>query len=161
TIARLRPGILLGARVDNALGKAFGQRLFVDSGGPPPPSVGGEEGAAAPAPAAQKGARGACNLVARGAPPAPQLARGGGVYPVRGPRWGGLAVARLEPVILALGGKPAVGRAWLEISMPELEYASEKAKRELGWAPRYPTTADVLRRVGETARGMVNPKIAV
>ena len=161
TIARLRPGIILGARVDNPLGKAFARRLFLDNGAPPMPYVWDEDVAAAAVLAIKKGARGAFNLVASDPLPAAELARESGLYLVRVPRSMGVAVARLEPVILALGGKPAFDRAWLEIPLPELHYTSEKAKRELGWAPRYPTTAGVLRRVGETARGVVSPKIAV
>jgi UDP-glucose 4-epimerase len=161
TIARLRPGIVLGARVDNPLGKAFGRRIFLDNGAPPLPYVWDEDVAAAAVLAIKKGARGAFNLVASDPRPAAELARESGLRLVRVPRALGVAAARMEPVILALGGKPAFDRAWLEIPVPELYYSSEKAKRDLGWAPRYPTTTDVLRRVGETARGVESPRIAV
>ncbi len=73
----------------------------------------------------------------------------------------GAAVGKLEPLILALGMKPLFDRAWLEERIPPLVYSSEKARRELGWAPKYPTTVAVLRRAAEAARGLEDPKIAV
>ncbi len=63
-IARLRPGIVLGARVDHLLGKAFGQGLLVDNGSPPLPYVWDEDVAAAAHLALKQRARGAFNLVA-------------------------------------------------------------------------------------------------
>jgi nucleoside-diphosphate-sugar epimerase len=160
-ISRLRPAIVLGARVDNPLGRAFAARVLVDSGAPPMPYVWDEDVAAAALLCLKKRARGAFNVVADDPLAAAELARIGGLRHVRVPFPLLHAVGRLQPVIQALGGKPLFDPAWVDEPLPELVYSSEKAKRELGWAPKYPTTADIMRRVGETAHGRTDPRLVV
>lgn len=160
-VSRLRPATLAGRRMEHALGEAFARGVFPDLGGPPIPFVWDEDVAAAVALCLKKRARGAFNLVADAPAPNGELARAAGLRHVRIPRAALHALVEAGPLIARLSGKQAPNPAWIANELPALVYSSEKAKRELGWAPKQATTADVIRKVAEAARVRVDPKIAL
>lgn len=160
-IARLRPAILVGSRMEHALGQAFEARLFPDLGGPESPLVWDEDVATAVVLCLQKRARGAFNLVAEaGATPA-ELAEAGGLRLLPIPPAARRAAGELLSLFARLGGTPPADPSWLSLELPPLAFSSDKARRELGWAPKCPTSRDVLRRVGESIRGRTDPRLAL
>ncbi|MEO7328707.1 MAG: NAD-dependent epimerase/dehydratase family protein [Minicystis sp.] len=161
TIARLRPAILAGTRMEHELGKSLDSGLFPDLGGPTAPFVWDDDVAAAVVLCLKQRAHGAFNLVADEPLQARELARAGGLRHLRIPRAVVRRVAQLNPLIVRLGGKRRADPAWLDIEPVRMVISSEKAKRELGWSPRYPTHAEVFRHVGETARRRMDPRIAL
>jgi UDP-glucose 4-epimerase len=157
-IARLRPAVLLGARMEHALGKAVAARLFPDVGGPPLPVVWDEDVADAAILALRQRARGAYNLSADEPISTRAFAEAAGLRYVPIPRAVLRGVARLPS---RLTGIPAADPAWVDTPAANLVMSTAKAKAELGWKPRCPTTLDVARRVGETARGRLDPRLEV
>jgi UDP-glucose 4-epimerase len=160
-IARLRPTILIGARIEHMLGKAFEAGIFPDPGGPILPYVWDDDVAAAVVLCLQKRARGAYNLVADGGHEAAELARAAGLRHVRIPPYARQAYGQLLSLFVKLGGTPPGDPSWVTLEPPTLTYSSDKARRELGWAPKYPTSIDVFRRAGEVIRGRVDPRIGL
>jgi len=158
-IARLRPAILVGARMEHAFGRVLDARLMPDLGWPPLPVVWDEDVAAAAVLCLQKQARGAFNLVADESLPSSELARVAGFRRVPVPRAAVLAATRLNPLLEKIGQKPLGDPSWVEGELPRLVYTSDKAKTELGWKPKYPTAADVFRKLGDVARGRTDPRL--
>ncbi len=160
-IARLRPAILAGARMEHELGKSLDAGVYPDLGGPAAPFVWDEDVADAVLICLKKRAHGAFNLVADDPLEARELARAGGLRYVRIPRALARSVARLNPWIVKLGGKRRADPAWLDIEPARMVISCAKAKRDLGWSPRYPTHADVFRKIGDVARRRLDPRIAL
>ena len=144
-IARFRPGILVGSRMEHALGDALRARRLVDLDGTRMPIVWDEDVADAFMLALKKGARGAFNLVADEPLTATQLGAEAGLRVSSPPR----AIVRAASKIAASLARMGVGReidpAWLDNLGVELIVSSEKAKRELSWKPKHPTAAAVMR----------------
>jgi nucleoside-diphosphate-sugar epimerase len=161
TIARLRPSILAGARMEHELGKSIDSGIFPDLGGATAPFVWDDDVAAAVVLCLQQRAHGAFNLVADEPLRARELAREAGLRYVRIPRALARKVASLNPWLVRLGGKRRADPAWLDIELVEMVISSEKARRVLGWCPRYPTHAEVFRKVGETARRGLDARLAL
>jgi putative sterol carrier protein len=106
----------------------------------------------------KKRARGAFNLVASDPISARAFAEAAGFRYVPLPR----AVLRgLTMLPSRITKVPAADPAWLEAAPVVLLFSSEKAKRELEWKPRCPTSIDVARRIGEVARGAMDPRLAL
>jgi UDP-glucose 4-epimerase len=159
-VSRLRPAILAGVRMEHELGRALALGVMPDAGAPTMPFVWDEDVADAAVICLKKRTRGAFNVVAEGAPTAAELAAASGLRRLRVPRTILRGVARLSP-LLARFGIAGADPSWADIELPTLVYSSEKAKRELGWTPRYPTAEDVIRHAAETARGLTDPRVAL
>jgi nucleoside-diphosphate-sugar epimerase/putative sterol carrier protein len=155
---RFRPGILAGVRMDHALGRALSARFLPDAGSSASPWVWDEDVAEAVILALKKKSRGAFNVVADGLLDPKAFAEAAGFRYLRLPRSVLVGLSRLPR---ALTGVPPGDPAWLDAASAPLEISSEKAKRELGWAPRCPTTADVARRLGEVMRGSMDARLAL
>lgn len=155
---RLRPGILAGARMEHALGKALSARILPDTGSPAQPWVWDEDVAEAAILALKKRARGAFNLVADGLLEPKAFAEAAGFRYLKLPR---AVLSGWMKLPRGWTGFPADDPAWLEVASAPLEISSEKAKRELGWAPKCPTTADVARKLGEVMRGPMDARLAL
>jgi nucleoside-diphosphate-sugar epimerase/putative sterol carrier protein len=151
---RFRPGILIGAAMENPLGQALGRRLMFDSGGQPLPLVWDEDVADAVFLALKKRAHGAFNLVADESRTAAELARAGGLRLIRVPR------ALAGPLIRCsslLG--PPVDPAWGRILHVPMIASADKAHRELGWTPKCPTAIDVIRHFVAVTSAGLDPRL--
>ena len=149
-IARLRPSILIGAQMPHALGAMFRRGLIVH-GGAPMPMVWDEDVADAIVLALRKRAHGAFNLNASEPLSAPALAKAAGMRAIYVPplvrRGLGLVVRGLR----AAGARGMADPAWLDAAVVTMVSSSERALGELGWKPRFPTSADVMRHYREVA----------
>lgn len=154
-IVRLRPGIVLGERMENPLGNAL-RRGLLPHARAPMPSVWDEDVADAVALALHKQAHGAFNLVASGSADARDIARAAGLRLVSMPR----AVASLVSLAARLGARPPADPAWLKTPPDaDLTASSERAMRELGWSPRCPTTTSVYQRFVDTVPRRLDPRL--
>src|SRR5262249_26765841 len=138
SVARLRPGILIGPRMDHPLGDALRRRHVLDTGRAQPIVWDGDVADAAVL-AMKKRARGGFNMVADEPRTWTEIARATGLGVTRVPQAVQRGAARLLRAIEPIR-KPSVDPAWLEQGDCELAYSSEKAKAELGWAPSCPTS---------------------
>lgn len=162
SIARLRPGILVGARMEHVLGTALDAGILPDASRAPLPWVWDEDVAAAAVLCLKKGAHGAWNLVAEDQRPTAELAPGSGLrrVPLPSSTAARAASAALTKLSLAVGVPPSSDPAWLTNEMPTFILSSDKARRDLGFTPTCPTARDVLRRKGEIARGLPDLRLA-
>lgn len=160
-VCRLRPGILAGERMEHPLGDQVKAGRMPDPGGGPLPYVWDEDVADAVILAIEKRARGAFNVSADEPISTREIARHAGLKHTPVPRRLLAGLARISPILAKTGLVEAIDPAWVEIDAGPIEVSSEKAKRELGWAPRYPTTRDVARKIGESAQGRVDRRIAL
>ena len=144
-MARLRPGVLLGAPTAHGLGAVLSRRLAFDLPAPPP-LVWDEDVADAVALALRKQARGAFNLVAEPATPARALAKACGLTLLPLPRFLTAAAAPLAALAARLGLPDAIDPAWLRVGEVTMIVSSERARAELGWAPRCKTPLEVVQR---------------
>jgi nucleoside-diphosphate-sugar epimerase/putative sterol carrier protein len=156
---RLRPGILAGARMDHALGRALSARLVLDPGSPALPWVWDEDVAEAAILALKRRARGAFNVVADGELEPRAFAEAAGFRYLRLPA---RVLAGLTQLPRGLTGVPPGDPAWLDTAAAaSMVISNERAKQELGWTPRCPTTADVARRLGEVMRGPMDARLSL
>ncbi|HET6284862.1 MAG TPA: NAD-dependent epimerase/dehydratase family protein [Polyangia bacterium] len=148
-VARLRPAILVGHDMDHALGVGLRRGQLVEVGtenGAPLPIVWDEDVSDAVALAVLGGKRGAFNLAADSALPLRELAAEGGLRLLRVPLWLARGFVVASAWLARLGVGRATDPAWLDHAGARMVISSERAKRELGWRPRCPTAADVIRR---------------
>src|SRR5262249_13203749 len=94
---------------------------------------------------------GAFNLVAADPLPPRDLGRGAGMRAISVPK---MLVRGLTAV--TGGGDPA----WLDATQVRIVYAADKARRELGWTPRCPTSIDVMRKLVVDTPRRLDPRIA-
>jgi nucleoside-diphosphate-sugar epimerase len=160
-VCRLRPAILVGAHMEHLLGDALRRRRLFDSGPAPLPLVWDEDVADAIVLALKKQARGAFNLGADEPLPPRELARAAGLPVVKVPAPVARAFLVLSPLLARAGLGRRTDPAWFDGRGAELVMSSEKAKAELGWRPRCPTNADVIRRHLAEVPGAVDPRIAL
>jgi nucleoside-diphosphate-sugar epimerase/putative sterol carrier protein len=146
SVARMRPSILIGARMEHALGDAWRRGLVVDVGGEPAPMVWDEDVADAFVLALKARARGAFNVSADDPVPDAEVARAGGMRHLRVPRALLAGVARASPLLARLGLGQPIDPAWVETTDARLVVSSRRAIEELGWKRRCPTATDVVRR---------------
>ena len=148
-VARLRPAILIGHDMDHALGVGLRRGQLAEVGtenSAPLPIVWDEDVSDAVALALVGGKRGVFNLAADNALPLRELAAQGGLRLVRVPRWLARAFVVVTTWFARLGVGRAMDPAWMEHAGARMVISSERAKHELGWRPRCPTAADVIRR---------------
>src|SRR5262249_28955801 len=146
---------------DHVLGDQIRGRRIVDPGGGPIPYVWDEDVADFIMLALGSGARGAYNLVASDPVGPREMADEAGLKYTRGPRSLVIRLARLSPILAKTGLVRAVDSAWVEETSEGLVVSNEKARKELGWAPKFPTTRDVARRLGHTSQGRFDRRIAI
>jgi UDP-glucose 4-epimerase len=159
SVVRLRPGVLLGRRVAHAGQTLLRRRLMPVFGDVRGAIVWDEDVADAVVLALMGQARGAYNLVASDPLPGEEVARLAGFRPIHVPKAAVDAASRASAALAPLLGEKRVDAGWLEAAWVELIVSPEKARAELGWKPRYPTSADVAIAFGKNARGNPDPRI--
>jgi nucleoside-diphosphate-sugar epimerase len=151
-VARMRPSILIGANMDHHLGDTLRRGFLVHLGPTPLPIVWDEDVADAFVLALKNNAHGAFNLSADELLPAKDLAAEGGLRAISLPPRLLKVAARLAHSFGRLGFGRNSDPAWVDNQGVPMIVSSEKARRELGWHPKYPRAADVIRRYTEVAR---------
>ncbi len=154
-VTRFRPAILIGRRMEHQLGSALRHGLLPQSS--PLPLVWDEDVADAFLLALKSGARGAYNLAADDPLPTAALAREGGMRVLRLPRSTARAVDR---AVTALRLVPPSDPGWFAASGLTLVYPSGKARRELGWKPRFSTCREVIRAYATNVPRKLDRRIA-
>ena len=160
-IARLRPALLVGEGMEHGLGRLWKRRTLLAARGAPIPIVWDEDVADAVLLALRKGTRGAFNVVADDQRSPAELARACGMRAIEPPRSMGIALARLSPWLEKLDLLEAFDEQWLAAGESTFVVSSEKARRELGWAPTCPTAIDVMKRFVEVVPARLDRRIAV
>jgi UDP-glucose 4-epimerase len=160
-ITRFRPGILVGTHMDHPLGDALRKRRIVQVHDSPMPIVWDEDVADAFVMALKKHVAGAFNVVADEALSPSGLGAAAGLRVIRAPLAVALGAAKLSPVLARFGLGKSVDPAWVTHMGHRMNFSCEKAKRELGWQPRCPTAASVIRRYVETNAGKTDLRISV
>lgn len=148
-VARLRPTILFGTRMEHALGQSLYRRVLPDGGGGPLAIVWDEDVADAFLLALKRRARGAFILNAEPQSTPEELARAAGFRRARTPP----RLRRLAPAVLGLLARSGLYRgvdpAWLRHSGVRIIASSARARTVLGWQPKFPTGLDVIRHLAE------------
>ena len=160
SITRLRPSILIGPGMDHPLGAALRRGVVPDFGASTLPLVWNEDVADAVILALERRARGAFILSAAEQLSAGDLARSVGFRHWRIRRSIALAGSRVSPLLAKLGLMHEIDRAWIESNDAELNFSSDKARRELGWRPKCNTSAEVIRRYADTVPQGLDRRIA-
>jgi nucleoside-diphosphate-sugar epimerase len=160
-VARLRPALLVGEGMEHGLGRVWRRRALIAPRGAPLPIVWDEDVADAAILALKKRARGGFNLVADDQRPPAELARACGMRVLEPPRAAGVALARLSPWLERLHLLEAFDEQWLAAGESTFVVSSEKARRELGWAPVCPTAIDVMKRFVEVVPSRLDRRIVV
>jgi nucleoside-diphosphate-sugar epimerase/putative sterol carrier protein len=150
-IVRFRPAILLGRRMEHALGAAFRRGVLPDSGLAPMPVVWDEDVADAFVLAVKSdSARGAFNLAADEPSPSRELARAVDLRTMSVPVFVRRTLARVDALVARLGLISPMDPGWLAAGEARMVPSSERARRDLGWKPRCAKAVDVVRRQVET-----------
>lgn len=160
SIARIRPGILVGEGMEHGLGRVWRHRLLLSPGDEPLPVVWDEDVADAMILALSKRARGAFNAVADDPRSARDLARATGMRVVKTPMALGVAFARISPWLDKLGIVEAFDEGWLRGGDSTFVVDCAKAKRDLGWAPKCASAIDVMKKFVEIVPARLDPRIA-
>jgi nucleoside-diphosphate-sugar epimerase/putative sterol carrier protein len=156
-IARFRPSILIGARMQNPLAKLLGRMisrgLFPDTGSPPMPLVWDEDVADAMMLALKKDVRGPFNVSADEPATAAELASFAGLRLIRISGAGIRLIEGVGPLLEKLGAGEAVDPSWRKEVSARIVPSSERAKTVLGWKPKYPRAVDVIKRCKDVSTG--------
>ena len=155
SVTRFRPAILIGRRMDHQLGAAMRHGYLPEGGSMP--VVWDEDVADAFLLALHKSSSGAFNVAADEPLPARELAKAAGLKPLNLPRG---ALRAVEKLVTGLRLLPPADPGWLGKADFPLVYSSEKARRELGWKPRFPTSREVLQHWAETVPRKLDRRIA-
>lgn len=156
-VARMRPSVLMGPRIEHNLGIALRYRTL-PALPKPVPMVWDEDVADAFALALLKKAKGGFNLSCDEPLTGEGLARAGGMRIVPLPE-GAMRTSMALSDFLADQGI-GIDPAWIRASTYELSpYDTRRAKEVLGWQPRYPTGEAVIRRFVETDPGWMDPRL--
>lgn len=156
SVARFRPSILIGRRMEHQLGTALRRGRVPDGG--ELPLVWDEDAADAFLLALKSGARGAFNLSADEPVPAAALAEAAGMRVLRLPLG---PVRAVERTVTALRILPPSDPGWFATRQVKLVYSSERAKRELGWKPRHATAREVMRAYAAQVPRKLDRRIAL
>lgn len=156
SVARLRPAILIGRRMDHQLGAAMLRGWFPDGGSMP--VVWDEDVADAFLLALKSGARGAFNLAAEEPLPSRELALAAGLRRLRVPRG---VLRAVEKVMTGLRFLPPADPGWLAAADFPLVYSPARARSELGWKPRCPTSREVMKQWAATVPRKLDRRIAM
>jgi nucleoside-diphosphate-sugar epimerase/putative sterol carrier protein len=163
-VARMRPTILIGTRLNNPLARGFGK--MIDRGlvlaphDVPLPVVWDEDVADAVQLALHQRATGAFNLNA-GEVELAAFARANGLRLIRPPRLLLATLAQVSPRLARLGVGEAIDPAWQKFGRVRMNSSSAKAIAELGWRPKHATGMDVFRHYLAVAPGALDRRIAV
>ncbi len=156
SVARLRPAILIGRRMDHQLGALMRRGFLPDAAALP--VVWDEDVADAFLLALKSGARGAFNLAADHPLPAREMAKAAGLRAVRIPR---RLVAAVEKAITALRIVPPADPGWSSAGSHPLLYSAARAREGLGWKPRCPTAVEVMRCYAENVPRRLDRRISL
>ena len=160
SVARLRPSILVGARMDHPMGAMLRLGLLADTGDAPLPIVWDEDVADAAVLALAQAAHGAFNVSAEEHKTARELAAAAGLKVLRSSEAGRRAMGRAIAQLARFGVWHGFDPAWLEARAP-LYPTSERARNELGWKPTCPTAVDVMKRYQADAPHRLDPRVAL
>jgi nucleoside-diphosphate-sugar epimerase/putative sterol carrier protein len=156
-IARLRPVMLAGRRMEHGFGRALRAGILLDVQGVHPiPLVWDEDVAQAAVLAMKQRARGAFCLDAEDPLTGPELAEAAGLRRVAPSRAVLTGAAWLAGRI---GLSPREDPSWLAIEPVTMRVSARRAREELGWRPRYPTGRDVAKALGAAVHGLPDPRI--
>lgn len=157
TVARMRPSVLLGARIEHNLGVALRYRT-IPALPKPVPMVWDEDVADAFALAFKNKARGAFNLSCDEPLDGAGLARAGHLRLIPLPEGAIRTTLALSDFLADQG--IGVDPAWVRAVTAELTpYDTRRAREVLGWKPAYPTGETVIRRFVETAPSVMDPRL--
>jgi nucleoside-diphosphate-sugar epimerase/putative sterol carrier protein len=159
-VVRLRPGILLGRRITHVSDGFLARRVMPVVSDKRGPIVWDEDVADAAVLALMGTCRGAYNLVASDSLPADEVARLAGFRPRRIPD-AVLAAAVKASGAMSLLGEQRIDVGWIQAGQVEMTLSSEKARAELGWKPKYPTSADVAIAFGKQVHGRTDRRISL
>jgi nucleoside-diphosphate-sugar epimerase len=160
-ISRLRPNVLLGRAVPHALGLLLRKGQIPPNGGAPLWIVSDEDVADLVLLAIDQRARGAFNAAADPRT-ADELIEEFGMRKVWAPKPLVLGYAVLDRALKKIGLHLPYDSSWFVCTEGVvLVNSSERAKRELGWSPRYPTASAVLRRFREIAPRRLDRRLAL
>lgn len=159
TVARMRPTVLMGARIEHSLGAFLRYRMMLAFPAKIP-IVWDEDVADAFALALKKKASGAFNLTCD------EPLDGAGLAAVGGLRLLPMPESTLEPTkaLLEFLSKRGIGAdpAWIRLAHMSLSpYDTRRAKEVLGWKPSCPTGADVIKRFAERDSGRMDPRLTL
>jgi UDP-glucose 4-epimerase len=158
-VVRLRPGIAIGRRTLQPLGKALERGLVTDVGPGRLPIVWDDDVADAVMLALHSGAAGAYNLVADDPLPLAELCEAAGIKRIAVPRAARAGLGKLAPM-LDRAGKSS-DPAWLLIGGSDLVVSSERARAELGWKPACPTARSVAERFASEVPRRTDRRVSV
>jgi UDP-glucose 4-epimerase len=160
-VVRLRPGILLGRRVNHMGDTLLKQRLMPVMGSAKSPLVWDEDVADAVFLALMADVRGAYNLCASNPLTGDETAALAGFRAVRVPNAVVTGAARATGVLAKVLGERRLDAGWLEAGSIDVIASAEKARTELGWKPKYPTSGDVAIAFGKMARRKPDRRISI
>jgi nucleoside-diphosphate-sugar epimerase/putative sterol carrier protein len=159
-VVRLRPGVLLGRRIAHVSEASLRRRVMPVVGSVRGPIVWDQDVADAVVRALKSDVHGAYNLVAADSLSSEDFARLAGFRLLRIPQLLANAVAKVSSGARFLS-KNGTDPNWLAVGGFQMLVNSDKAKRELGWQPEYPTAADVAIAFGKQSRFKTDRRVAV
>lgn len=159
-VVRIRPGILLGRRIAHVSERFLARRVLPVVSDKRLPIVWDEDVADGVVLATMGTTRGAYNLVATDPLAGGDLARLAGFRVSRIPNVV-LGAAVKTSGVMSLLGEKRIDVGWIPAGQVEMIVNADKAKSELGWKPRYPTSADVATAFGQNVRGHTDRRIAL
>jgi UDP-glucose 4-epimerase len=146
-ICRLRPAVLLGRNVPHALGWLLRRHIVPWHGGAPLAIVSDEDVADLVIRALEARARGAFNASSDNLLTSQDISEQFEMTALWIPNFLIFGYRVLDRCLKSVGLALAYDASWLTKTQGvALVMSSERAKRELGWSPRYPTAASVLTR---------------
>src|SRR3954465_5662242 len=158
-VVRFRPAILLGRRMEHALGASFRRGVLPDSGVVPLPLVWDEDVADAFVLGVKSEARGAFNLAADDPLPARLLAKPAGLRTI--PIFVGEMVRRADELAVRLGLLPPMDPGWLSAGDARVVVPAGRARRDLGWKPRCAKAVEVVKRQVETVPRKLDRRLSL
>lgn len=160
-VTRLRPSVLVGRRMEHALGKLMRRGYFLNAGGPPPPLVWDDDVAAALMLALERRAHGAFILTAEEPLHAPELAEAAGLRLIPLPSGLTSAGIGLLETLARVGLRGPLDPNWLRAGRVPMLVSAQKARAELGWRPRCATCREVGERFAREALGRPSPRVGL
>jgi nucleoside-diphosphate-sugar epimerase/putative sterol carrier protein len=160
SVVRMRPGILLGRRIAHVSERFLARRVLPVVSDMRLPIVWDEDVADAVILALMGSSQGAYNFVAAEPLAGIDMARLSGFRARRIPDPVLGAAVRTSGMMSLLGEK-RVDVGWIQAGQVEMIVNSDKAKADLAWKPRYPTSADVATAFGQSVRGHTDRRIAL
>ena len=158
-VTRVRPAMVLGASMDNAMGWMLARRRLpaVDT---PLQFVWDEDVADAVARILERRPSGAFNLGAESPRSGRELAAALGLRTIPPPpRWAAGAAGLATLALERLGLAPSIHPSWFTHARSGVVVSSARARDELGWAPKHATVLDVLRRFERSATRKADRRI--